>query len=32
MPHDDNIVEKTNKPEIIINYNDTKGGVDTKDQ
>ncbi|KAF4514001.1 UNVERIFIED_CONTAM: hypothetical protein B566_EDAN018653, partial [Ephemera danica] len=29
--HNDNIIESTNKPEIIHFYNETKGGVDTLD-
>ncbi|KAF4517452.1 hypothetical protein B566_EDAN004490 [Ephemera danica] len=32
MHHDDKIDEETGKPEIIMDYNATKGGVDTLDQ
>jgi len=31
--HDDNTIDETNKkPNIIMNYNETKGGVDSFDQ
>ena len=33
MHHDDAVnVEQKNKPQIVLDYNDTKGGVDTADQ
>lgn len=32
MHHDDKVDESTNKPDITLHYNSTKGGVDTVDQ